>query len=238
MRIAFIFLFLVTTTLAQGLDGGVNTWIQLVDGADTGMLFVLEAEGNRIYTGTTKGIYISRDHGHTWHTTLPEEAAITAIAIDGKTVYAGASAKGVFRSDDAGVTWKPLQDGLRCDDVNGECYCGEVRRILITRDKIFNVMFWRGTYTSKDKGETWHEASKEWALGARKILSMTEFDGYLWKATDGDIMYRSPDNGETWEFATNLIRGSWVNDWAVLNNRLYVAGEKSIGRWNENTRDL
>ena len=200
-KTVFICVFLVTTTLAQGLDGDINTWIQLDDGMAMGRIHALEAGENRLYAGASNGIFISQDNGRTWHRTLPEEAitAITAIAIDGETVYAGAWAKGVFRSDDAGVTWKPLQDGLRCDDVNGECYCGEVRRILITRDKIFNVMFWRGTYTSKDKGETWNEASREWDLGARKILSMTEFDGYLWKATDGDIMYRSPDNGETWE---------------------------------------
>ncbi|MDE0041209.1 MAG: hypothetical protein OXT74_04185, partial [Candidatus Poribacteria bacterium] len=68
------------------------------------------------------------------------------------------------------------------------------------------------------------------------IHSMTQFDGYLWSAISISSMARSSDNGQTWE---NLRRyeTSHVTDWAVLNNRLYIAGSDGIGRWNEKTRD-
>ena len=108
------------------------------------------------------------------------------------------------------------------------------RRILITRGEIVNVMYHRGTYTSADRGETWHDVSQEWAAG-NSIYSMTEFDGYLWSAGSVHWMYRSSDNGQTWESLPDFKPGR-VNDWAVLYNRLHVAGQEGIGRWNEEAR--
>ena len=48
-------------------------------------------------------------------------------------------------------------------------------------------------------------------------------------------MCRSSDNGRTWECLARFEAGR-VNDWAAFYNRLYVAGEKGIGRWNDKTQ--
>ena len=170
---------------------------------------------------------------------MPEEAitAITAIAINGETVYAGAWAKGVFRSDDAGVNWKPIRDGLGfydSTDEDGRRVYGEVRRILNIRGEIITVMYHRGTYTSTDRGQTWHDVSQEWPRGD-SILSVMEFDGYLWSSASLRQMFRSPDGGQTWETFPQF-EPNRAKDWAVLDNRLYVAGERGIGRWNEEAR--
>ena len=60
---------------------------------------------------------------------------------------------------------------------------------------------------------------------------MTEFDGYLWSEADGS-MFRSPDNGHTWESIPRFGHHP-AHDWAVFNDRLYVAGGKGFARWNE-----
>ena len=75
------------------------------------------------------------------------------------------------------------------------------------------------------------------ARGARltfsdSIDSMIEFDGYLWAAA-WFYVYRSPDDGATWECVPVLPRLGEAYDWAVLNNRLYVAGGHGFVRWNE-----
>ena len=199
-----------------------------------GYVSVLEADDRRIYAGTNNGIYISDDHGHSWHPTSFQENC-TTITIDVPSVYAGTFSRGIFRSDDRGETWKPIRDGLRFSERDdGRRFYGTVRRILVTRDKIINVMYHGHTYTSTDWGETWHDVSEEWWRG-NSIRSMTEFDGYLWSAISVQAMSRSLDNGKTWEGLPELKLG-YADDWAVLNNRLYVAAEHGIGRWNEKTR--
>ena len=68
------------------------------------------------------------------------------------------------------------------------------------------------------------------------IHSMQQFDGYLWSAISIRSMARSSDNGQTWE-SLRQYETAHVIDWAVLNNRLYIAGGDGVGRWNEKTQN-
>ena len=61
---------------------------------------------------------------------------------------------------------------------------------------------------------------------------MTVFDGYLWAAIQVGPMYRSSNNGRTWD-PIPAVRLARVNDYAVLHDRLYVGADEGIGRWNE-----
>ncbi len=230
MPIAFIFL-VTTSALAQEPAGGAETWIKLFEGMNREWVSALEAGENRLYAGTSERIFISQNDGRSWYTVAFKDL-VTAITADGDTVYLGTRTQGVFRSDDAGLTWKPIRDGLQTYD-NGSY--GEVRRILLMSDQIINVMYHKGTYVSNDHGETWLDVSGEWELGD-SIQSMTEFDGFLWSAISISSMRRSPDNGRTWEHVRQYKSGR-VNDWAVLNNRLYIAGSDGIARWNEKIQD-
>ena len=133
------------------------------------------------------------------------------------------------------MTWKPIRDGLRVHEHEGDSYYGNARHILITDNNIINVMYHNGTYTSTDRGETWHDISTEWQ-GGNSIHLMTEFDGYLWSAVSNGSMLRSPDNGKTWEELRRFAHGH-VYAWAVLNGRLYVGGYEGVGVWNESIRD-
>ena len=202
-------------------------------------VLVLEAGEGRLYAGTDNGIFISQDDGHTWHTTSFKEVC-TAITVDGNTVYAGTWSKGAFRSDDAGVTWKPIRDGLPLIDLDdGERYYHAVKQILVRRDKIIGAVksITDGMFISTDRGETWHE--EDWFREG--IRRMTEFDNYLWISTLWNDLVRMPDDEETWEgvyMDESAIDYSdqIATDWAVLNNRLYVAMACGIARWNEKTQ--
>ena len=221
------FCFLVGTIWAQKLDSELK-WTLLDNGMQMRDVYALEATALRLYAGTSFGIFISSDDGKTW---LPSaiDKAISTITVNGNTVYAGTWSQGVYRSDDAGVTWKPIRDGLRfrvkVDD--DRRYYGDVRRILITNNNIVSVMYHGGTYTSTDRGETWHDVSEKWPSG-NSIFSVTEFGDYLWSAYSITGMHRSPDNGQTWEVIPRFERGR-VYDWAALDGRLYVAGGDGIG---------
>ena len=232
MPIAFI-LLVTTSGLAQESAERTETWIKLFEGMNREWVSVLEAGENRLYAGTSERIFVSQNDGRSWYTVAFKDL-VTAITADGETVYLGTRTQGVFRSDDAGLTWKPIRDGLQTYD-NGTY--GEVRRILLMPDQIINVMYHKGTYVSNDRGETWLDVADIWeGRWTDSIHFMAEFDGFLWSAISISSMRRSPDNGRTWEHVRQY-ETSHVTDWAVLNNRLYIAGSDGIGRWNEETRD-
>ena len=213
---------------------GVNNWIQLDDGIAMESVRSLAAHGPRLYAGSDNGVFTSMDGGNSWFPTSFNNP-VSTLTVDRDTIYVGTWVQGVFRSDDAGLTWKPIRDGLRFREHEGKRYYGDVRRILITDNNIINVMYHNGTYTSTDRGETWHDISKEWSRG-NSIYSMTEYGGYLWSGVSIGSMLRSPDGGKTWE-TIRYFDNDRVNDWAVLNGQLYVAGQAGVGVWNESTQN-
>jgi len=82
---------------------------------------------------------------------------------DPNRIFVAISAAGVFRSEDAGETWKPVNRGLKSDympDPNVEVgFC--VHRIAMhpTRPKtLFMQLHW-DVNRSDDGGDTWHEVS-------------------------------------------------------------------------------
>ena len=242
MRTAFIFL-VTMTMLANESKANIRTeWIHIDDGMTMERAIVLETDGHRLFAGTTNGVYISLDNGYTWRLTLDVNDC-TAITIHQNTVYAGTFYDGVFRSDNHGETWKPINNGIRTINVdNGEIRLPHIEQILVTSSgTVVAVGYHSGTHTSTDRGETWHDVTLEWKVRRREapdwiigdsIWSMTEFDGYLWSAYSRYQIYRSPDNGQTWEHTREFVHGR-VADWAVLNDRLYVATDEGLARWNE-----
>ena len=213
---------------------GDNNWIQLDDGVAMGNVNALAIHESRLYAGSSSGVFVSEDGGNSWSLTSLDHA-VSTLTVDGDTIYAGVWGKGVFRSDDAGLTWKSIRNGLRFHEHDGEQYYGEVRHILVTDNNIICVMYHNGTYTSTDRGETWHDISTEWP-GGNGIHSMTEFDGYLWSSVSSSSMARSPDDGKTWEMLPHFDYGH-VYDWAGLNGWLYVGGYEGVGVWNEGTQN-
>ena len=78
-------------------------------------------------------------------------------------IYIAISAAGVFRSDDAGKTWRPMNRGLKSQyipDPNAEVgFC--VHRIAMHRSRpnvLFMQLHW-DVMRSDDAAESWHEVS-------------------------------------------------------------------------------
>lgn len=198
------------------LDSAVE-WVHLDNGRPMAYVSALEGTEHQLYVAASEGIFFSENGGDTWLRTSfeHEDKFVTTLTVDGNSVYAGTWRHGVFRSDDAGITWKPINDGLRFQEVEGEPFYGEVRCILTIGDTTISVMYHGGTYTSTDRGETWQDVSEAWYAG-NSIYSITLFDSYLWSAMSIESMARSPDNGQTWQPLVNFQHGR-VNDWAVCN---------------------
>ncbi len=138
--------------------------------------------------------------------------AITGVPTQPFTFYFGATGGGVWRSNDAGISWENLSDG--------QIPCGSIGAIAVAPSDpavIYvgtgsacprgNVSAGIGMYKSSDGGKTWQAAGlpKSGAIG--KIEIHPSNPNLLYAAALGNPfgpnkergVYRSSDGGKTWE---------------------------------------
>ena len=242
--VATVLLVIAISSCAPDVHAEIRVeWIPLPGTESLKHVNALETDEFRLYAGGSNGIYLSLDNGYTWRLTDLTHS-IWTIAIDGSTVYAGTYDHGIFRSDNRGITWKPINNGLRTSTTKkGRIIYPYIEQMLVTNSgTVIAVGYHSGTHTSTNRGDTWHDVFDEWVVGnykfGREIRSMTELDSYLWAAAGlSSSLFRSPDNGDTWDDVPGLhgaIREyGTVDDWAVLDDLLYIGGNEGLGRWNE-----
>jgi photosystem II stability/assembly factor-like uncharacterized protein len=136
------------------------------------------SEPKLLYAGVAPAaLFGSRDAGETWSevtslTNHPSRSrwepgagglCLHSIVIDParpRRMFVGISAVGVFRSDDAGETWRPVNKGTRAEFLPekfpefGQC----VHKLLPSGDR--SLLFQQnhcGVYRSEDAGESWVE---------------------------------------------------------------------------------
>ncbi|MCF6158927.1 MAG: hypothetical protein E3K32_10225 [wastewater metagenome] len=177
-------------------------------------------------------IYMSRESGGNWEliSSLPQGSKIRHIAVDSKntnTVYAATNA-GLFKSMDAGKTWKKIMDTA-------------VKYIAIHPDDsrcVFIAAGSNGVFKSHDEGNSWEK--KNQGLGFIKTKSK-HFDNYAtilidtkntktvyainstWGDTGG--VYKSINNGETWIMITRWgsasgTKGNVEQAWLNLSRKV------------------
>jgi len=130
---------------------------------------------------------------------LPERADFLDVAVapsDGRWVYAVIKGKGTYRSTDGGLSWTLVA-------INGSG-----RDILIdpTNPRRVFITVWAGVLRSTDGGATWDMIRRglpkdqqvgalAWDPGDRQVM----YAGLRASPLTGSVIYRSTDEGETWE---------------------------------------
>ncbi len=159
-------------------------------------------------------------------------------------MFVAISAAGVFRSDDAGETWRPINRGLRSNTIPdpdaevGHC----VHRIALhpsRPDVLFMQKHW-DVMRSDDAGETWHEVSGNLPSDFGFVIDVhahepdTVYVVPIKSDTehfppDGRLrVYRSRTGGNEWKALTNGLpqRDCYVN---VLRDAMAVDSLDSCG---------
>jgi len=85
--------------------------------------------GNKIFAGTVKGVYLSENNGKSWsiaNSGLPlnynNEIHLQAIVSCGNILYAGTKTEGIFISADNGLNWKSANNGFSIKIKKYLCY--------------------------------------------------------------------------------------------------------------------
>jgi photosystem II stability/assembly factor-like uncharacterized protein len=215
-----------------------------------------------VYAGVEDAaLFHSGDGGQNWqelpglrsHKTGPDwqpgggGMCLHTIVIDPATpgrMFTAISAAGVFRSDDAGQSWRPANRGLRSEQIPdqdaevGHC----VHRIAMhpsRPDVLFMQKHW-DVMRSDDAGESWHEISGDlptdfgFAIGVHSHQPDTVYVVPIKSDSehfplDGKLrVYRSRVGGNEWEALTDGLpqRDCYVN---VLRDAMAVDTLDSCG---------
>jgi photosystem II stability/assembly factor-like uncharacterized protein len=184
-------------------DGG-DHWdstplpVDLIDSVTTTSLAVSRQDSAVMLVGIElEGIVRTADGGRTWSdTTLSTNVSINALAFSPRsatTAYA-ATDKGIYRTMDGGKSWQSLRHGIQPGT--------QFQSVAVDPGNPRFVL--SGTtagrfYRSSDGGTTWSAQGKAGGNQINTILFDPARPGLLFAGTnDGDIIYRSDDNGRHW----------------------------------------
>ncbi len=163
-----------------------------------------------VYAGTDQGLYRSEDGGRRW--SLLENpmrgSTIWSIAIDPvdpSVIFAGTGTPnepGIYRSTDGGATWeqRPMAIAEMCPAV------GIPRPTGIAIDPTDHRSIWvgfevDGVRHSADGGESWVNLSDEIPNLDVHNMAVAGGESSVVFTVVNDDVWRSPDDGETWQAA-------------------------------------
>ena len=144
--------------------------------------------------------------------------AVAGVTNQPNVYYAGYTGGGLWKSDDAGHSWKNISDGFfRTSSIGAIAVAESDPNVLYAGTGEHAVRgqsstFGDGVYKSTDAGKTWKhvglEATKQIAQvrvhPANPDLVYVAAQGDRWKGTGERGIYRSPDGGKTW---TLVLKG-------------------------------
>ncbi len=193
----------------------------------------LASEPRTLYAGIDPaGLFISRDGACGWSpmdalnthpsrdTWEPAKGGFSLHSIhqcplDPARLYAAVSAGGVYRSDDHGAHWRPINRGVRAEHLpGGHARSGHnVHRLLahpLDPDRLYRQCY-NGVYRSNNGGETWTEITDGLPSDFGYALATEHADpdtvwvipidsNHLRTAPGGRLrVFRSADGGRSWE---------------------------------------
>jgi photosystem II stability/assembly factor-like uncharacterized protein len=239
----------------KSTDGGIH-WHSLMDDqpiSSAGSIAVAPSDPNVIYVGAGEanirgnvvagnGIYKSTDAGKTWKHIWKQKGQIGALIVHPKNPAVAFAAvlghvagpngeRGVFRTQDGGLTWKCVLFKDADTGASDVCFDPSNPTILFAglwqaRRKPWELISGgpgSGLYTSRDGGDTWEHLGPKPPVGPKEKeagamgnglplgpwgkvgVAIAPADGqriYALIEADKGGLYRSDDGGKTWKRAS------------------------------------
>jgi photosystem II stability/assembly factor-like uncharacterized protein len=198
----------------ETMDGGRRWTFAGLEGDDA--MNLVRTSAGTIWVAGHGVLKKSSDGGATWTDVRPDGLPgidVHGLAVDpgdDQVIYAAIAGEGLYRSDDGGVSFEQVSDGV------GPAVYG----LAVTRDGRVLAAEQRGVFTSEDGGATWDILLEESVVG----LAVSPGDGRTVLATGAGI-FRSTDGGGTWRRVQEISEGAWPVAWAPSDpERAYVVG--------------
>lgn len=174
----------------------------------------------------TAGFDTATFHALTWRLVGPFRGgradAVTGVASQPFVYYAGFTGGGVWKTENAGHTWKNISDGfLKVGSIGAIAVAESDPNVVYVGSGEHPVRgqsssYGDGMYKSTDAGRTWTriglEATKQ--ISAVRVhptnpeLVYVAAQGDRWKPTPDRGIYRSSDGGRTWQLVLKGVNGT------------------------------
>jgi uncharacterized protein (TIGR03437 family) len=176
------------------------------------LTFNVSDNGEPPATATVK---VQINAGAKWaRTSGPEGGSISALLQIGRTIFAGTTGGGIYRSTDNGSTWTTSNEGLSSTAL-------VINTILANGNTIYLGTF-EGVYRSTDNGQTWARKSSG-IPDELPVFALLASGNFLFAGTgnltgDGRGIYRSSNNGDSWTAINSGINPNTLNVTALARN--------------------
>lgn len=185
------------------------------------------AGGDLVYAGTENGgFFRSEDGGRSWRSKNEglDDISVQSVDCYGSTIYAGTQCC-LYKSTDKGESWTVLKKNSSMFytsilDVNGILSAGTSP--IITAGSL-------GIIRSRDGGESWATADK--ATKYKLVRDMISNGTVAFAGTWGDGIYKSDDNGGSWQPFNEGLTCSEINAFSLSGNTFYAATDGGVFRW-------
>jgi photosystem II stability/assembly factor-like uncharacterized protein len=199
-------IYALTDSMLLKSINGAQSWASIHNNLPSSLLiFCLDFDpinNNKLWIGTSAGVFFSDDAGSTWNQTgsLPQWTGQTIVKIevdprDPSIVYVATLGRYLYKSSDSGVAWA-LKSGT-----TNRLGASRIYDVAIDPDNsliLYATTINRGIYKSIDAGENWLAVNNGIAdLNARKIRFHPQNGSILYLATVNRL-YRSDDKAASW----------------------------------------
>jgi len=216
-------------TFSQGVfftsDDGDN-WNLLssrFSNLDVGSIITIE---NKIFIGTNGGCFLSSDSGHFWTQT---NFCINALIRKDNKLFAGG--RGMQISEDNGISWTPINNGLQKTSYYGQPQPAQINSLAIVGQNIFASSSYEGVFVSEDDGANWNYINND--LYGSGVRSLAVIGQKLFAAVDGGAgVYMLKDIHSSWQPISEGItsqlsstKANFASSLIVVSGNLFVGTE-------------
>ncbi|UCE41771.1 MAG: carboxypeptidase regulatory-like domain-containing protein, partial [Candidatus Aminicenantes bacterium] len=200
----------------RSIDNG-DTWEKLpvnvsVDWSAGNYIAVEETGPNDpdiIYFASDQSVFKSADGGDNWTEYSVSSVRITSLILDRHhphILYAGTGGEGVFKSEDSGVTWNLVNNGINALSLPGWCpYSLEIDEFNPNYIYAGSI---GGGYRSLDGGGTWAKMDFPQGSSMQAIKTHQDAAGTVYV---GDSRF--------WKRTFDIVNGDWLDpEWVDPNN--------------------
>ena len=179
----------------------------------TGRVAHIDIEGNRWVAATSRGVYVSHDHGRTWMggPVLGESTFIYANSFGDSIAAAGF--RRVMISNDDGKTWTAT--GM-------PSFISRIYSATFAPDRTLWIATREGAFRSNDGGRNWTHAMEGLPPNQVTVIVVDNAGGRLLAtAADSTTVWQSRDGGKSWSRTPDagmFLRGAYN-----MQGRLFAA---------------